>query len=113
MTEMADEFEPYLERQMRDPVFRAAYERARRELDESTQVICPYGHCVNDVYRGRIIGGFGSPYCPCDNLPGWNAKYPDGLPKPRTPVLPKGRHGNRVRRSIRRHQLPDYLMDAP
>lgn len=73
-------------------------------------VPCPYGHCSIQICLdcGKVGGGVGPLGCPCDLTPGWKSKWYDGMGKPRTPVLPKGRNRDRVTRSIQRHKLPEW-----
>ena len=74
-------------------------------------VRCAWGWCGHDVdpVTNRIEGGCGPVVCPCDHLPGWRSPYVAGQAKPSAPAKPIGRHGSRVRRSRRRHRLPDHL----
>lgn len=67
---------------------------------------CAWGRCMNyyDPVDGRISWGWGATGCPCDNLPGWNGRHPEMLPKPAWPGKAVGRNGSRVQRSRRRHR---------
>lgn len=95
------------------PEIRRLLEEARVQLDRAVVVVCPWGWCSNDVdpVDGVILGGMGSPMCPCENLSGWNSQYVAGRAKPQVPVKAAGRHGSRVQRSTRRHTLPDWGAD--
>ena len=85
-----------------------AYQEAKARLDRAVPVDCGWGHCVNEVdpVDGKVIGGIGSPFCPCDRLPGWHCAYPAGQPRPAAPIKVAGRNGSRIQRSRRRHALP-------
>lgn len=76
----------------------------------SEYVTCHYGWCTHVLdERGRIDYGFGPVACPCDHVPGWKSRYPEGQSRPAVPARAKGRHGSRVQRSKRRHKTPSYL----
>lgn len=81
--------------------------KGKSELQHEREVkyVCPWGRCVNfyDPVEHRITWGFGSVGCPCDQLPGWNARHPEMLPKPAWVGKAIGRNGPRVHRSRRRH----------
>lgn len=54
------------------PAGKAAYERAKRELDEALEIECRYGNCVifvnpdsNAPASRRDLGGWGPVDCPC------------------------------------------------
>lgn len=88
------------------PEFTAAHERALAQFDRCIEVPCYWGTCVQqyDPVEKVIIGGWGSAFCGCDNLPGWNARHPEMRPKPAAAVKARGRHGSRVQRSRHRRR---------
>lgn len=106
--ELAEEIAAWMD----DPVYAKAYREAEERLARSIPVPCYWRHCVDDFdpVERRIIGGFGAAGCPCDNLPGWNARHPEQKPKPAAAVKARGRHGSRVQRSRRRHRYERHFL---
>lgn len=96
-----------------DPRNAAALEEARKIIDREVETTCSFGSCIVcvDPVTNLIGGGFGPVGCPCENLPGGNAKHPEGRPMPAVPVKATGRHGSRVTRSQKRHELPPWLVE--
>lgn len=95
-------------------VFEKAYAEAAAQLEREIPVVCGWGTCVHwyDPMKGEITGGFGSPLCGCDNLPGWKSRHPEGLPKPAAAVKARGRHGSRVQRSkARRREWVQFVKE--
>ena len=83
-------------------------------LDRMISFPCAWGTCIADYdpIERRITGGMGVAGCGCDNLPGWNARHPEGRPKPAAAVKARGRHGSRVQRSRhRRREWPAMLRE--
>jgi hypothetical protein len=88
---------------------------ARWAFDGGQQLICPWGNCTHSACPdcGRLTGnGVGLAGCPCDTLPGWDARFYASLPKPHPPMKAKGRHGGRVAASARKHgrALADFRL---
>lgn len=89
-----------------DPLFVKAYLEAEERYARAVHVTCYWGCCIVDFdpVERRIFGGFGPSGCPCDRLPGWNARHPEQKPKPGAAVKARGRHGSRVQRSKHRRR---------
>lgn len=92
------------------PAQRAEYVAVEAALDRALPVICAWGNCTHmvDPTTNRIVSGGGPVACPCDHLPGWRSRHPEGQSKPRVPAKATGRHGSRVHRSAHRFRLPSY-----
>jgi hypothetical protein len=93
-------FDDYLRKQMEDPEFMKGYLHARKVMDRTYQVLCPWGRCEYsiDPVDNTIVTSIGPLGCGCDYFPGWKSKYYDGLPMPGFAVKPYGRHGSRIAR---------------
>lgn len=89
---------------------RAEYDALEAAVDRALPVICAWGNCTHlvDPMTNRIVSGSGPVACPCDHLPGWRSRYPEGQSRPRVPAKRVGRHGSRVSRSAHRFRLPSY-----
>lgn len=92
------------------PTQRAEYAAWEAALDRSEPVRCGWGNCTHQVdpVSNRIVSGGGPVACPCDHLPGWRSRYPEGQSKPSVPAKAVGRHGSRVHRATARNRLPSY-----
>lgn len=88
------------------PEIRRIIKEEQTIMDRSIDVTCAWGTCnhIYDPVAKHLVGGWGDVFCGCENLPGWRARHPEGLPKPSVPIKAKGRHGSRIQRSRRRKQ---------
>lgn len=85
---------------------------ARRRSARLVERSCSWGACTISVdpVDNTVVGSWGPVLCPCEHLPGWAARHPEGRPKVGWSGKAKGRHGSRVARSkARRRELALYV----
>lgn len=88
------------------PAGAAALEQARAQAARAVERPCSWRRCVVlvDPVDNTVIGGWGDALCPCDHLPGWNARHPEGMAKVGWSGKARGRHGSRIARSKARRR---------
>lgn len=84
------------------------FKRYNYERHVMDRVLCNWGNCTDLVdAKGRIVGGFGPIWCPCDLTKDWHKEYHAQRSRPRPAVLPKGRRNRKKTRrskSYLKHQ---------
>lgn len=82
---------------------RREFEIEREKIKLAVQTPCSFGCCMDLITPDRqIIGGWGPIGCPCGSGSGGKSSHPEQRARPRVSVLPRGRNGGRIQRSIKR-----------